>query len=410
MKKLTTSVALIALSVSLSTHSENYTAKHIGQGFTSLTHDFTSSISNPALLTKFDNDDDIYISLSLGLNASDEYSVLDIGEDISDEIDVLDESIKQVSNEYDHLSFYQKQNRLNNLQDQVDEIVDNLKLIDEKPVQIGGGINALVIIPNQYLSFGLFVNQYARLGINIDFSDSDENILTHAISPNTLELDTDDITSEAIGLGFSVAEAGVMLGYQVINSELYDVNIGTKIKYQRVDLLYTSLGMVDFDEDDFDIDDSYTDASGVNVDLGIHIALGEERQWNFALIVDDIISQEINLIQQNTILELELAMTSSVGISYQQEWFTLSAELDLTDRNGFEQLTAPKYASVGAQLNLGEHAQLRLGARTDLNDVEGDVVTAGLGLSPWDVFSFDIAVFAGQNDNAGAAMQLGVKF
>lgn len=64
---------------------------------------------------------------------------------------------------------------------------------------------------------------------------------------------------------------------------------------------------------------------------------------------------------------------------------------------------------MGAQVNLGEHMQLRVGARTDLNDVEDDVVTAGFGLSPWDVFSIDVGAFTGGNDNVGIAVQLGLK-
>ncbi len=56
-----------------------------------------------------------------------------------------------------------------------------------------------------------------------------------------------------------------------------------------------------------------------------------------------------------------------------------------------------------------EHLQLRLGTRTDMNDVENDVVTVGLGISPGDVLSFDIAAVAGDEDAAGFALQFGLK-
>ena len=98
MKKLTTTLSLISLALCSTAHSESFTAKHAGQGFTSITHDFTSALSNPALLNKFDDDDDFYLSLNLGLAAADEYEVLDIGEAIADQIEDLDEDIDNLIN------------------------------------------------------------------------------------------------------------------------------------------------------------------------------------------------------------------------------------------------------------------------------------------------------------------------
>ncbi len=403
MKKLTTTLSLISLALCSTAHSESFTAKHAGQGFTSITHDFTSALSNPALLNKFDDDDDFYLSLNLGLAAADEYEVLDIGEAIADQIEDLDEDIDNLINvPPEELPSY-----ITGLNQQIDNIVTDLTTVDEKPVNLRTGLNALIIIPNKYLSMGFFVNQYGRLGMSVDYTDSDESVLENAIT--TGNLDINDLQSSATGLGYSVAEAGAMFGYEILKHKKYDVNLGAKIKYQRLDLFYNTVNVASFDDDDFDLtdDEFLTDSDGVNVDLGLHLAFGDQRQWHVAFVANNLTKQEVSLIDQD--LTFQLDMSSSVGISYQNHWLTVSGEVDLTDRASFKQLQAPKYASVGAEFDWGEHVQFRLGARSDLNDTEGDLYTVGFGLSPWDVVSFDIAAFKGDNDNLGAAIQLGIK-
>ena len=403
MKKLTTTLSLISLALCSTAHSESFTAKHAGQGFTSITHDFTSALSNPALLNKFDDDDDFYLSLNLGLAAADEYEVLDIGEAIADQIEDLDEDIDNLINvPQEELPSY-----ITGLNQQIDNIVTDLTTVDEKPVNLRTGLNALIIIPNKYLSMGFFVNQYGRLGMSVDYTDSDKSVLENAIT--TGNLDINDLQSSATGLGYSVAEAGAMFAYEILKHKKYDVNLGAKIKYQRLDLFYNTVNVASFDDDDFDLtdDEFLTDSDGVNVDLGLHLAFGDQRQWHVAFVANNLTKQEVSLIDQD--LTFQLDMSSSVGISYQNHWLTVSGEVDLTDRASFKQLQAPKYASVGAELDWGEHVQFRLGARSDLNDIEGNLYTVGFGLSPWDVVSFDIAAFKGDNDNLGAAIQLGIK-
>jgi len=391
--KISLLAAAIGLStLSLSANSESFTARHVGKGFTSLTYDFTSALSNPALLTKYDDNDDLFFSLNLGLMAADEFDVIDGAENIFDNIEEL-ENFGSIN--------------LGARTKLISDTITNLEAIDKKPVIIRGGLNALIIIPNQYLSMGMFANQYGRMGIVVNYEPNDLLVLYSAISS---ELDPGDLQSDVIGLGYSIAEIGFMAGYDVLKHEDYDVSIGGKVKFQRVDLFYKNISVADFDEDEFDFDDAATDTDGVNFDLGAYVAFGGERQWNAALVINNLASQRTGLILNNgNSANFELKMSSSIGLSYQAGWFSLSTEIDLIERADFQELDAPKYASVGGQIDLGEHVQFRLGARTDLNDNEADIYTIGLGISPWDVVSFDIAAFAGENDNVGAALQIGIK-
>jgi len=403
MKKLSTGLTLLALSISLSINAESFTARNSGQGFTGITHDFTSSLSNPALLTKFDDDDDVYFSLNLGVLAADEFEVIDSGERIADSITALDEDIDNIINvpPEELLDYY------TGLVTQVDNIVADLASIDNKPVLLREGFNVSIIIPNEMLSMGVFANQYGRFGGIADYVPTDEAVLDEAIISGNL--DTNDLLSEAIGVGYSVAEVGVMLGYELIEHVNYELSIGGKIKYQRLDLFYNAVKIANFDEDDFDpTDDEFlTDDNGMNFDFGMYVAFGENRQWQAALVINNLVGQEVTLVEQDLTFSLDTSAT--IGLSYQIQSFTFSAELDLTDRASFKQLEAPKYASIGAEVDLWQHVQLRAGVRTDLNDRESDIFTLGLGISPWDVVAIDIAGFTGDHDNIGGALQFSVK-
>lgn len=409
MNTFSKSLSLVALAVSLNATGESFNARHVAQGFTSITQDFTASLSNPALINRYDQDDDVYFSLNLGAIISDEYDVFDTGERVADNIDKLSDDIAELNS--GDIPPSEIPGRQQDLQEQVDVITADLADIDKKPLALREGVNFFAIIPNQYLSFGLFANQYGRLGITVDYDETDALKLEEAI--DTLNEDLlDDLSSSGLGLGYSVVEVGFMFGKEIIRNDNFNISIGAKIKQQRIDLVYTMVNIDSFDEDEFDFDDDFADTDAVNFDLGLYANWGAQQQWHFAFVADNLSEQEINFVRpQNANQQINFSLEPSVkvGLSYQQDWYSISTEIDLTDRESFESLESPKYAAIGAEIKWAEHAQFRLGARTDLNDVESDVYTAGFGLSPWDVFSFDIAALTGDRDTLGLAIQLGLK-
>ncbi|MCJ8294919.1 MAG: conjugal transfer protein TraF [Colwellia sp.] len=400
------------MAMSLPSYGESFTAKRTGQGFTGLTQDFTSSLSNPALLTKFDNDDYIFFSLNVGIMASDKYDVIDTAEDISDNLDRLADDINGIELQNFQTSG-QAQNYYNDLNEQIDVIIADFKQIDGKVVKIRNGLNFQVLIPNQYISVGFFTNQYGRIGGTMDYSESDEAILDKAVDDciNMLDcnLNLTNLESATTAVGYSIAEAGVMAAYPAVKSANYDLSVGAKLKYQRVDLYFNRVKISDFDDDDFEItdDENITAESGSNIDLGLYIAWGAERQWHAALVTNNLIKQTVHHVEQD--ITFTLKMTSSFGLSYQNDWLSLATEIDLTDREQFSSLAPSKYASAGAEFRFYEHIQFRLGYRTDINNIDDDIYTAGIGISPWDVFAIDIAAFTGDNDTIGAALQLSLK-
>jgi len=392
--------------ITLPSNGESFTAKRTGQGFTGLTQDFTSSLSNPALLTKFDNDDDVFFSLNVGVMVSDKYDVIDTTEDISDDLDTLADDINNIQlQNFQSLNEIQSYN--NDLNQQVDDIIADFKKIDKKIVKVRNGVNFQVLIPNKYLSVGFFTNQYGRIGGTMDYNEEDEKTLNDAVLTGNLDLN--NLKSATLAVGYSIAEAGIMTAYPAVMHANYDVSIGAKLKYQRIDLYYNRVAISEFDDDDFEItnDENITNKSGTNVDLGLYINWGDERQWHAALVTNNLMKQTVQHNDQDITFTLE--NSTSFGLSYQNSWVSLATDIDLTDREQFASLESSKYAGVGAEFHFYEHIQFRLGYRTDLNDIDDDIYTAGIGVSPWDVFAVDIAAFTGDNDTLGAALQFSLK-
>ena len=410
--KITKKILLILSLMAMPSYGESFTAKRTGQGFTGLTQDFTSALSNPALLTKFDNDDDVFFSLNVGIMASDKYDVVDTAEIIADNLDILADDINNIQFQ-SFQSIAQAQNYYDDLNQQVDTIVSDFEKIDGKVVKVRNGLNFQIVIPNKYLSFGMFTNQYGRVGGLMDYDENDALLLDNAvdscINAMNCNLDLNDLQSATVAVGYSIAEAGVMAAYSVVKHENYDFSVGTKVKYQRVDLYYNRVKISDFEDDDFEIsdDENITDESGGNIDFGLYVAWGEERQWHAALVSNNLMKQTVHHIEQD--ITFTLKSSTSFGLSYQNEWLSLATDIDLTDREQFASLAPSKYAGAGAEFRFYQHIQFRLGYRTDLNDVDDDIYTAGIGISPWDVFAVDIAAFTGDNDTLGAALQLSLK-
>jgi len=89
---------------------------------------------------------------------------------------------------------------------------------------------------------------------------------------------------------------------------------------------------------------------------------------------------------------------------------TLAADVDLTPASGFSSDEKRQYAGIGAELNAWSWAQLRAGYRADIRNSDNNVVTAGIGISPFDVVHLDLTGMAGTDRTYGAVAQLSFTF
>lgn len=156
------------------------------------------------------------------------------------------------------------------------------------------------------------------------------------------------------------------------------------------------------------ITDSRTSYVDGNIDLGASYRFGETSGWMAAVSIKNLIPSsyktkdaiirdkdgiEIDRISGPT---LKISPQLRVGGSYENSWFMGTAELDITKNApvAFEQAT--RYLSLGTEFNLYDHAQLRMGLRTNMSAddlVDQSVLSFGVGLSP-SIVEMNLAVLA----------------
>ena len=100
------------------------------------------------------------------------------------------------------------------------------------------------------------------------------------------------------------------------------------------------------------------------------------------------------------------------GISHKTNWTKFAFDLDLTENDPVAFEDATQYASLGAELNVLRFVQLRGGYRANLAASGQDIITAGIGFSPFAIH-IDLGVMANASDpekEAGVAFEFGVEF
>lgn len=398
-------VTAIAAALPLSAMAKPFVAKNLGQGFTGVTGDFTHAQSNPALLAKFQENDDVYLAFGGGALGSDQDELIDAIEQTQDLIDEIE------STPLDQLD-----------QSQADALKMQLADMSGDSLALDQGLNLMIAVPMNWASLGIYVNQEARIETAFDYDDSDADYIDDFVAGlEGTEFDADNLNSGATVIGFSVAEAGLTIA-KTYKGESVDVNYGTNLKYQRLDLFNYSEKVSTFDEDNFDADQYLVDDAQFNADIGLQIGWGDKRQWQFGLVAKDILGFDLESSANpisGEVYKVELDPTATAGLSYDNGWFRIAVDADLMPHSDLvptllseESLTIAEvqYASAGIELDAWEWAQLRVGYRTDMESSVEDVITAGIGFSPFDVLSLDISGAMGDNDTYGGAIQLGVKF
>lgn len=399
----TTSAALLL--AASSSHAMN--AKRVGQGFTDIMGDFTNAASNPALMTRYDREkDDFYTSFGLGVHVADPNDAIDSADDARDLSNKMD-------NIFDNYDISNPEQAFKSFQQDAKALQGHLKDISEDTLYLRQGIDFNVAIPNRYLSTSFFVSQRGRIGLKADYADADDNLLNDIIAGDIAYLDFDEnlLQSRVSAAGYSVADAGFSFGREVSTENiplLTSLGLGTNIKYQRLDVAGYSASISDYDEDDITSGDNHAHKNGFNADLGAVMTFDEDQRWVGSLAIRDLKRNSVTNDNGDT---FKLDTRAIVGAGYQGDLFSLVGQVDLNKHGGMENiLDDVQYASIGAELDLWKHAQLRAGYRTDLNNTEEDVITAGIGLSPFNLMSVDIAAFAGSDRNVGAVVQFGFRF
>ncbi len=390
MKKNTLFVAGALSIISTSSIAAPYVADARSQGMGNtgvVAADYlTAPLHNPAIGAMHRDNDDFGLLLpAIGANLNDQDESLSAVDDAQDA--------------YDALEYYSYGGDYDNALANAQKLQASLNaLSDSAPVTVNAGVTTVIAIPTNILSVNLFATGYVEMLVMPEV----------AAAPNDSD-DLDAIISNyensKVGLvAFSTAEVGLSFARKFdIAGQNFAFGVSPKVQHLLTYSQYVTMDSFDLD----DYDSSEISETVFNMDIG---ALWHKDAYRVGLTVKDLFKQEIETEIGG--LTYELAPKATLGIGYVGEYCTLTLDADLTKQKRFQELDGDdsQFVRVGIEGNAWGWAQLRAGYEIDLEDNLENSVTAGIGLSPFDVFSLDIAAsYAGENQ-LGVAMNLAFTF
>ncbi len=283
----------------------------------------------------------------------------------------------------------------------IEEINDILDALEgNRPTTISANLGFAIAIPSNVVSTSFFSRAYL------------EGIAAPQIAPNTGDdllgvinrYDNSSVTLKAFGS----AEIGLALGksFKIAGQ---DVSFGVSPKFQQLRTFSVHSSIQDFDTDN--AEDSMVDKSAFNMDLGATWHYGDNVIVGMS--IRDVIEQQIEVhdISGNRIDSYTLNPMTTLGVAYNGDFFTAALDVELTKQERFSSLNdETQYARFGVETNFWDWAALRAGYEVDLEDNAESSISAGVGLSPFDLVSLDIAAsYAGENQ-AGVSANLAVTF
>ncbi|KGD64277.1 hypothetical protein Y5S_02579 [Alcanivorax nanhaiticus] len=358
---------------------QSYDARAMARGGVGLTMgEYNQALLNPALMNEFDEKDNFAFSLNVGVLASDKDNMLDDLDEAGDELDDLEDN--------------------NGDADRADALLQSMS---GKLLQVDAGAAVMVGIPNQRLPLAVVVKSTAQIGATAIYNPADSAIL------NQQPFDQDDLLSEVHASGIETRELGLMMGFKPSEGFIAGTDLGATVKYQKVTLVNDVQRVGNFESDDVLDSENTKDKSTLNIDLGANRKFGEAGQYRVAGTIENLIPQTVDGTNGE---DYSMAPVLTVGAGYHSTFFKAEADLDLSKRRGYGLVGDSQFASVGAELSAGRHAHLRVGYRADMKNEVSDIFTAGIGFTPFDTFSLDLAATKGEGETFGAALGLGLKF
>lgn len=306
-----------------------------------------------------------------------------------------------------------------------------LATLNNKPITVDGGVATVVSIPGNQLGIAFYANGVVTAGGLFQYKDKPtlDNLSLH-ISCLSTAADTTAINAcnttyggganpnfNNTTLQSSVNFRGVMLSEMglAFSSDLGYMTWGLTPKIVKAQLFDVPINVNNTNQTGVSSSDYQANYSMTNIDLGV--ATYDKIGWRTGLVIKNVIPYTLDFKKAPTPgatpvangQTLTLRPLVRVGVSHTTSWSTVALDIDVTrnDPAGFEQST--QYIALGGELNAWDWVQLRAGYRVDMVNSARNVTSVGLGLSPFGVPHFDIAV-AGNASEIGASFQLGVHF
>ena len=358
-------------------------------------HYGAAALSNPALLTHSNKDDDFSLILpSIGAQVSDPDKTIDVADDVQDLWDNFENSVDS------QIGIDQSATALRNKLDDLQNTHADAQL----------GASVVATMPNETLPFAVVIKSWATASVDGKVSNDDlsylDDVASGKIAPT--DVDTDQLTSKAYGRAAVVTDVGIAMAHE-FETAGHAWSLGFTPKYQRVDLFNYNATVNNFDDSDINSDKYRNTKNGFNADVGVATDLNENT--TFGLAVQNIIPRSLDTKEVNGEKEtFKIKPQATAGAAWHNDFITTALDVDLTEASRFTSDKKRQFAAIGAELNAWHWAQIRAGYRQNMASSDGNAFTAGFGISPFNVVHIDISGLVGTDRTYGAVAQMQYTF
>jgi hypothetical protein len=360
-----------------------------------------AAFANPALLTRFGEDDDFGVLLPVvGAFANDPTNFVD-------DVDVFVDEFDRIQQQFDAAAVP--------TQGELDALANQLRGLDGRELTADVGFGFAVAMPSDKLAWALHIKSYGDVTTFAEVDPTDAQAIEDAATTGVFN---DTLRSKGRALGVVKTEAGISLAtqYEVGGMPL---SVGITPKYQRIDTINYGVTLESYDNDNFDADEYLNDSGGFNLDAGA--TLETSNGFIFGLMARDLISSDYEsktILKQDFLYEVGPSLTA--GASWTYGWLTLASDLDLLAQERIKEPAGGigsvgleddvQMWGIGAEFDLAKWVQLRAGYQTDLKNYLDDAITAGAGFAIFDTFHIEVAGMYIDDNSLGAVAQLSFTF
>ncbi|MBY8259230.1 conjugal transfer protein TraF [Vibrio fluvialis] len=335
---------------------------------------------NPALTAVYRDRDSVGLLVpALGANVRDSDESLSTIDDLQSSIDQFEAAGVGAAT----------QENINQLNGYLDD------LADDKPFAVSGGAGIAVALPMNVVSLNFFARGYAEILADSTIAANTGNTAS--------DVETRYQNSYVNMLAFGYSEYGVAVA-KLFTLQGQQIAIGITPKIQELRTYKEVVTVQDFDLSDYD--QSKTSKNAFNLDIG---AVWLIDNFRAGIAAKDLISQEIKTYDDQSSYTLDPQVTVSGG--YVTDFLALAVDWDLTKQKRFKGVDDDtQFLRFGVEGNAWGWVQLRAGYEIDLESTLDNSITAGLGISPGDLVSVDLAANYAGNYQYGLSANLAFTF
>jgi hypothetical protein len=368
---------------------------------------------NPARLAMADNDDQAGLLLPvIGGQLFDEHRLIDKSEDFVDTYDEFQDAFKAFEK-------HPTDANAERLLDADAKATSELQQLQGVSAYGRAGAGAAVALPFDLVSSALFINGYMDAQ---GFADVDmDDFTVYDIDGIQLSIphNEEDILSQEVVMAAGITDVGLTVAKSFAGNGMH-WSLGVTPKLQKLEVYNYVVDVANTKFSNMTNDKYLKKKNAFNLDLGM--AAEWNNGWGGGLAIKNLFKQTLDSrVISDVQSRYELNPLPTASVSYRLSSLLLTSDLDLLAQKRFTGLTGTHNAyhaenddlqawSLGAEWDVLGWLQLRGGYRHDLQSNLDDAITAGVGLSPFEVFHFDLSgLYAGSNEY-GASLQTSFTF